>query len=189
MGCRGKFGFLYKGKLYMCYNHQDSYPSNLGVHLLLEILHANLDEWIKLLENIKEVWDDVEPTPEDIEKLKKYTCLAVSSQSTKDWYCLLRHTQGSFYHVLNSGYLMNVEGDMDEEHTYLLDLDKKVFKAKGWGLAEVEIKLEKEELLSYARKWAKDPLDENYNPEKEMLKMKGIWDHITKIIKGEDLPF
>jgi len=176
MGTRGKFGFLYKGKYYICYNHQDSYPSNLGVHLLLEILHANLDEWIKLLENIKEVSEDVEPTPEDIKNLKKYTWLDVGDQSTKDWYCLLRFTQGSFYHVLNSGYMENVEGDMWEEYTYVLDLDNMVFKAKGVGLDEVEIKLEKEELLKYARKWSEGPLDENYDPEKYMAMMKGLFE-------------
>ncbi len=84
MGTRGKFGFFYKGKYYMCYNHYDSYPSYLGVHLLLEIIHADLDEWIKLLENIKEVSDEVKPTEEDIEKLENYTNLTVSNESTED---------------------------------------------------------------------------------------------------------
>ncbi len=176
MGTRGKFGFLYKGKLYICYNHYDSYPSCLGVHLLLEILHANLEDWIKLLENIKEVSEDVKPTPEDIEKLKKYTWLDVGNQSIEDWYCLLRFTQGSFYHVLNSGYMENVKGDMMEEYTYVLDLDKMVFKAKGDDLDEVEIKLEKEELLKYANKWAEGPLDENYDPEEHMLLIKGFFE-------------
>ncbi len=176
MGTRGKFGFFYKGKYYFCYNHYDSYPSNLGVHLLLEILHANLDEWIKLLENIKEVSDDVEPTSEDILKLRKYTSTDVGEQSKYDWYCLLRYTQGSFHHVLNSGYMENVEGDMGEEYTYILDFDNMVFKANGDGLDDVEIKVEKEELLKYARKWAEGPLDENYDPEKEMLAMKELYE-------------
>jgi len=183
MGTRGKFGFLYKGKLYMCYCQYDSYPSNLGVHLLLEILHADLEEWKKLLEQIKEISNNVKPTPEDIEKLKKYTCLDVSSQSTEDWYCLLRFTQGSFYHVLNSGYMENVEGNMYEEYTYVLDLDNMVFKAKGDDLDEVEIKLEKEELLKYARKWSKGDLDENYDPEEEMVVIKGFFERDRMIVE------
>jgi len=172
MGTQGKFGFLYKGKLYMRYNHEDSEPDCLGVHLLLEILHANLDDWIKLLENIKEVPHGVEPTQEDIEKLKKYTCLEVSQGSTKEWYCLLRYTQGSFYHVLNSGYLENVKGDVYDEYTYVLDLDNMVFKAKGDDLDEVEIKLEKEVLMKYAKEWSKGHLDEEYDPEKQLMKTK-----------------
>ncbi len=131
MGTRGKFGFFYKGKYYMCYNHYDSYPRELGVKLILEITRADFDEWIKLLENIKEVSEDVKPTPEDIEKLEKYTDLTVSGQSTDDWYCLLRLTQGSFFRVLNSGYMENVSSDMDEEYVYVLDLDNRVFRAQG----------------------------------------------------------
>ena len=61
----------------MGYNHWDSYQSGLGVHLLLEIIHADLDEWVKLLENLKEVSDeDRKPTPEEMEKLEKYTDLS-----------------------------------------------------------------------------------------------------------------
>ncbi len=54
--------------------------------------------------------------------------------------------------MINSGYMENVEDDMGEEYTYILDFDKMVFSAKGDDLDEVVIKLEKEELLKYARK-------------------------------------
>ena len=155
MGTRGKFGFYHKGKYYMCYNHYDSYPSYLGVHLLLEILGADLDEWIKLLEKIKLVSDDVKPRPEDIKRLAKYTNLTVSSCSTSEWYCLLYLTQGSFYHVLHCGYMKNVYGTgMGEDYEYVLDLDNKVFRAEG-GELDVSIPLEKEELMKYVTEWSK----------------------------------
>jgi len=95
----------------MSYNRLDSYPRGLGVDLILEILHADLDEWIKLLENIKEieVSEELKPTPEDIKRLEKYTDLTIGKQSTDDWNCLLAFTQGSFSNVLNCGYIRNVE--------------------------------------------------------------------------------
>ena len=172
MGTRGKFGFFYKGKYYMCYNHYDSYPSYLGVHLLLEIIHADLDEWIKLLENIKEVSDEVKPTEEDIEKLENYTNLTVSNESTNDWYCLLHLTQGSFYQVLNSGYMENKQDyDVGAEYCYVLDLDNKQFHAFRTDLMDTSIELRTEELVKCAIEWSKGKLDEDYDPEKELVKL------------------
>ena len=157
MGTRGKFGFFYKGRYYISYNHFDSYPSYLGVRLILEILDADLDKWIKLLEKIKLVSDDVKPRPEDIERLEKYTDLTISSCSTDDWDCLLYHTQGSFYHVLHCGYLENVHGvDMEEEYFYILDLDNRVLRVEDHEEEEFDatIALDREELMKYMKEWS-----------------------------------
>jgi len=170
----------------MCYNHYDSYPSYLGVHLILEILKADLDEWIKLLEDMKEISDDMKPTAEDVAKLEKYTDLNVSSKSTEDWYCLLRLAQGSFQHVLNAGYMENVEGcEMGEEYVYVLDLDKKEFRAKGYEL-DVRMKLEKEEMLKYAREWSKGTLNEDYDPEEALVKAREQVDLLFNAMKGHN---
>ena len=133
MGTRGLFGFYYKGKYYVVYNHFDSYPSGLGVDIVNELKWAikagKLDEWIALLEKIKIIDYDMKPTAEDIEKLKPYTDLRVSSQSTLDWYCLLRHCQGSLESVLNSGYLLNAVNSTGnpnwEEYAYIVNFDTK----------------------------------------------------------------
>jgi len=184
MGTRGKFGFYYKGKYYMCYNHFDSYPSYLGVHLILEILKADLDEWTKLLESMKEVSQAVKPTAEDIEKLKKYTDLTVSSCSKQEWFCLLRLTQGSFYHVLQAGYMENAYGcNMGELYVYVLNLDKKEFRAKGLQghKLDVKMKLEKEEMLKYAREWSEGAaFDEDYDPEEALAKSR---EHVNRMLK------
>jgi len=175
MGTRGKFGFFYKGKYYTCYNHSDSYPSYLGVHLILEIIRADLDEWIKLLENMKEVSRDVKPTPEDIKRLEKYTDLSVSTGSTEEWYCLLNLTQGSFYHVLHSGYMENVEEiDMSEDYYYVLDLDNRKFQAFGGADLDVSMDLEINELIRFAREWSKEGLDEDYDPEERLAKKREV---------------
>ena len=170
MGTRGKFGFFYKGKYYTCYNHFDSYPRALGVNLLLGIINADLDEWIRLLESIREVSNQVKPTQEEINNLKKYTDLTVGKESPEDWFCLLRFTQGSFHHVLHSGYMENVQGvDLYEEYSYVLDLDNKMFRAKGKELKEVNINLEKEEMMKYVKEWPEEEVvNEKYDPEEKL---------------------
>lgn len=131
MGTRGLFGFYYKGKYYVVYNHWDSYPAGLGRIIVTQLQKAirsnQLEEWIRLLEQLKVVDPQVPPTPEDIQKLSPYTDLGVSTQSTSDWYCLLRGCQGSLDQVLRSGYLLNAtdpEGTPSwEEYAYVVNLD------------------------------------------------------------------
>jgi hypothetical protein len=146
MGTRGLFGFYYKNKFYVVYNHLDSYPEHLGKLLVEEITEAvksgqvnsgevtngEVDQWMEMLEKI--IWVDdghTDPTPEDIERLKPYTDLSVSSRSELDWYCLLRGTQGSMKKVLECGYMMNqVNSDgvpYFQEYAYILNFDTKKF--------------------------------------------------------------
>ena len=133
MGTRGLFGFYYKGKYYVAYNHFDSYPDGLGAAVVAELRRAvrenRLAEWIQLLEQLKVISPKVPPTAEDIEKLRPYTDLSVSGQSTKDWYCLLRKCQGSLEETLKSGYIDNnvdAQGRPDWkylEYGYIVNFD------------------------------------------------------------------
>lgn len=135
MGTRGLFGFYYKGKYYLAYNHWDSYPTGLGANIVEQIKEAiregSFEQWTKLLDNIVIVDMSKEPTEEDIKKLSKYTNLGASSQSTSDWYCLLRNCQGSLQSVLDSGYLMNHVDDEGcpcfEEYAYVVNFDTNRF--------------------------------------------------------------
>ena len=56
MGTRGLFGFRYKGRYYLMYNHWDSYFSGLGVKLLQEIKEAidngTFTQWIELFKSV-----------------------------------------------------------------------------------------------------------------------------------------
>jgi len=157
MGTSGLFGFFYKGKYYVSYNHNDSYPSYLGSNIVNEVIQANIDEWIQLLEKIKVIAPGEKPTPEDIEKLAKYTDLGVSDGTTQDWYCLLRQTQGSLNSVLQSGYLQNCfKSNGEPEHmnySYIVNLDSHTFEYYAFGKKEKEVPLEKDDLDTLVKEW------------------------------------
>lgn len=132
MGTRGLFGFTYKGRYYVAYNHWDSYPSGLGVAIVNQIKKAiaenRLEEWKTLLNNIKIIDWNVDPTEADIKQLAPYTDLTVSKASMSDWYCLTRKTQGNMDDMLNCGYIDNhVNKDTGEpqweEYAYILNFD------------------------------------------------------------------
>ena len=138
MGTRGLFGFYYKGKYYLVYNHWDSYPEGLGHDLLREIKYALennlLDNWIQMLIDSRVVSDEISPTSEDINKLNKYWDLSVDDRSPMNWYCLTRKCQGSFLSVLESGYIYTdpdyenkLTGDIFVEYSYVLDFDNMRF--------------------------------------------------------------
>jgi hypothetical protein len=107
MGTRGLFGFLYKGKYYLFYNHCDSYPAGFGADLVTQIQeaidHNRLDEWKEKIVLLESVNRDVHPTAEQIERLKPFTDLTVGRGSTSDWYCLLRKCQGNLQTILDTG--------------------------------------------------------------------------------------
>ena len=131
MGTRGIFGFYYKGRYYVAYNHFDSYPEGLGNNIVNQIRNAKrigtFDHWIDLLVQLRVIQEHITPTPDDIKALEPYTNLNVSNQSTDDWYCLVHKCQGNLYKVLESGYLlphMDAEGTpYFEQYAYVVNFD------------------------------------------------------------------
>ena len=131
MGTSGLFGFYYKGKFYMAYNHFDSSPDWLGASLVKQIREA-LDngeskKWPDKLQEIKVVESLSTPTEEDISKLKPYTDMRISV----GWASLLGKTQGSLANMLDAGYLENCVNDDGTpqwlEYNYVIDLDNNSF--------------------------------------------------------------
>lgn len=140
MGTSGFYGFRFKGTLYVSYNHSDSYPTGLGASIVGELLTAlknnQIQEWMTKVLQLKVVNSTIVPTQADIAALAPYTDLAVSNQSTSDWYCLLRKTQGSLLGMLNSGYVLSpFKNDKTAEqeefshysYGYIVDLDSQTF--------------------------------------------------------------
>lgn len=108
MGTRGLFGFYFKGKYYLVYNHFDS--DDLQENLLAEIRAAiedgSIDSWIDKLDSI----------------------VVVSEDDTN--YHKFRHCQGSFIRVLESGHLVEhpggegkLTGDRFIEYSCVLNID------------------------------------------------------------------
>ena len=138
MGTRGYWAIVYKGKMYVMYNHFDSYPERpgLGWNLIQEITWGNIETWKKALERIHIV--DGNPTEEDRRNLHPYTDLSVGSGSYGDWYCLTRKCQGSVEKTLRSGYLLDDPSPFTEDGLakrlgaqvwgYAIDLDKNEFR-------------------------------------------------------------
>ena len=130
MGTRGHIIIKYNGKLIRLYNHMDSYPEWLGKNILEDLITLlkdfGLSGLIELLEKCKIVDDSIKPTKYDVIKLADYTNLNVSNQSTNDWYCLLRKTQGHLLYMVTLGYLQHT-GEHDwVNFIYEIDCDK------GW---------------------------------------------------------
>jgi hypothetical protein len=117
MSTRGSIGFRFDETDHLTYNHCDSYPDGLGLDVL-EFCRKNSDD--KKLAALKKKaaklkdTNKVTITPEIVEKLKKWSDFFISSQSTSDWYCLLRKTQGDLKAILSAGYI-------DESNDFITD--------------------------------------------------------------------
>lgn len=141
MGTRGAFGVIVGEQEKIGYNQYDSYPEGNGVENLRwlreSIADGKLDEIRQQAIDARLVSDEIKPTPEDVEALRPYTNLGVSEQSTDDWYCLTRDTQGDIGAMLRCGYIEdNHLFPLDSlfcEWAYLIDFDKGVLEAyKGF---------------------------------------------------------
>lgn len=114
MGTRGYFGFFYKGKYYLIYNHYDSYPSYLGKKLVEEIKKAIADgsfgTWIEMFKQLKFYNSYEELSRIDSDKIEQ-----------------------SYINILKEGYMVNngdknkLTNDIFIEHSYVLDFDTNIF--------------------------------------------------------------
>lgn len=123
MGTSGTFGYIIGKKKRMMYVHFDA-------DLLWQILVREIYVLMKHYgskEALQTAFEAIKttkgkPKASDIEKLKIFTDLKVSSESESDWYCLLRHCQISFINILEAGYILNQK---DEQGlVLLLDFNK-----------------------------------------------------------------
>ena len=134
MSTRGFITFAVDGEQKTAYNHSDSYPDWLGVRVLSWLQQANHAELRRQAVSLRVVSGDDKPTAEDIDRLRPWTDLGVSTSSTDDWYCLLRDTRGDPGAMLAAGVIEDA-GDFPAdslfaEWGYVIDLD-------GDGMFEV----------------------------------------------------
>ena len=142
MGTRGKYGFYYKCKYYLFYNHFDSYPDGLGDKLLQQIKNLiyflkqggiNFYEYIgNKIESAKIVTDDDVPSTEDLRVLEHSTNLQVSDRNTNNWYCLTRESHGNIIdhidiQIFYCEVVTSVNTDVFIEYVYIIDIDNHKF--------------------------------------------------------------
>lgn len=134
MGTRGFVGFVADDTEKIAYNHFDSYPSGLGVDVL-EWLRFAATDVASLREQVKAlrvVESDSAPTTEDVERLADFADLNVSSKDVREWYVLLRETQGNPGAMLQAGVILNAASfpldSLFAEWGYVVDLDAETFE-------------------------------------------------------------
>lgn len=121
MSTRGTLAVKIDGETKGSYNHSDSYPTWLGNRVLEFLRDADLDEVRRKARALVPV-PDREPNMEEVARLKPYIDLGVSTRSTKEWYCVLRGTQGDLAKILDAG-LYEPFPVGDDEYSYVVDLD------------------------------------------------------------------
>lgn len=134
MGTRGFIGFVADEREAIAYNQFDSYPSGVGV-TVLEWLRFAAQDVAKLREAVKAlrvVSDDDTPTTGDVERLAGFADLNVSTQDPREWYVLLRETQGNPGAMLQAGVVLDASDfpfdSLFCEWGYLVDTDAAAFE-------------------------------------------------------------
>ncbi len=143
MGTRGAIGFWKDGEHKVTYNHFDSYPDGLGNDVLTFVNKYTVNELNMAFEKIKLIEEGSKPTEEQIKQCEKYTDLAVSNQSTTDWYCLLREAQGDLEAYANAGFMPNNQEFLNDslfcEWAYIINLTNDVLEVyKGFQQSKPE---------------------------------------------------
>lgn len=134
MGTRGTMAFRLDGELKSSYNHWDSYPTGLG-NEMLEFLRAtanNRDDVLASIRDLTAVDPEIEPTPEQIDRLSRFADLNVSSRQLTEWYVLLRGTQGNPLKTLMAGFYEPFPVGY-EEWSYVADFDDNVLEVWDGG--------------------------------------------------------
>ena len=94
MSTRGLWGFRKDGKDKLTYNHSDSYPTGLGESVKKFIANHSTEELAKIADEIVLVDGKSVPTDKQVGECLKYFNGSVSTKDIKEWYCLLRNSQG-----------------------------------------------------------------------------------------------
>lgn len=167
MGTRGFIGFVIGGVEKIGYVHWDAYPDGLGLSVLTWL--AEVKDFAAVAESasaLRVVATESVPTDEDVEWLKPWTRKDVGNQTDREWYNLLRGTQGDPAKILEAGYIEDGSGfpldSLFAEWGYIVDFDEGTFEAyKGFRKTPTE-----------TGRWAgRDGTESGYHPVERV----GLW--------------
>jgi hypothetical protein len=143
MGTRGHVGIKVDGIIHSSYVQYDSYPEELGVHVLDVAREVVTDRmaYINKARALRGVAESDEPTAAE---RKKYAKLHEQVSTGKDWYAQLRRQQGDLRQMLDNGIYAKSSSFGTEEYAYLINLDANSFEviaydkpAGKWSLEEL----------------------------------------------------
>lgn len=126
MGTRGLIGWITPdGEVQGFYNHFDSYPSGVGVELQKELSDTGLDLIKAKIADLVWVTDDTPITTEDVSRARQMGLTNTGVSTGRDWYSVMRETQGSFLKPLEYGKAENsgefIKDSLFCEWAYLID--------------------------------------------------------------------
>ena len=128
MGTRGLYGFRKNGVDKLTYNHWDSYPDCLGEWVVEFCKNTSITEMNEIFDRIILVNESNEPTEEQVNECMEFYDGSVSTGSVREWYCLLRETQGNltpYKHGLK--YMIDscdfIKDSLFCEYAYIINLD------------------------------------------------------------------
>ena len=140
MGTRGTCGYFLNGEEKVTYNHFDSYPEELGVHVLGVIRDTDMGELRQKVEAIRLVSKGSKPTPDEIKKCQDANLVdtGVSRQNLEDWYCLLRAAQGDLMAYCEVGLMIDGKSFLGDsvfcEWAYIINFDTNMLEVyKGFN--------------------------------------------------------
>jgi hypothetical protein len=131
MGTRGHWGYIIDGEEKVAYCHWDAYPSGLGEIVLRHLRETDLDVLREQVKALRLVSDDVPPTEDEQEGLRRFANTNVSSGNLGEWYVLLRETQGDPALTLEAGVMEDGRSTGDGEYAYVVDFDRGVFEVRS----------------------------------------------------------
>lgn len=133
MGTRGLWGFRKNGEDKLTYNHYDSYPAYLGCKVIEFVKEHGKEELENIFRRIVLVDENDPATAEAMVLCKRFSDVGVSKGNIKDWYCLLRKSQGCpeayadglRFMVEYAGFIYN---SLFCEYVYIINLDEDVLE-------------------------------------------------------------
>lgn len=112
MGTRNLIGGIVNGEWKARYNQYDGHPEGLGVNVLEFLRTVDVNVFRENFQKVQLVTEEVPPTRAEIQKYKEYSDISVGNQTYKEWYCLLRNTQGiDTFEEIYKGKLQHLPDD------------------------------------------------------------------------------
>jgi hypothetical protein len=159
MGTRGVYGFRYRTRDFLTYNHFDSYPSGLGNKVLEFCQQTSVAKMKAICDRIILVDLDHPVSGEQIAECCHYYCKDVSKGTPRDWYALLRKSQGDLdAYKKGLRYMIDyndfIRDSLFCEYGYIVNLDT----------GQMEIYIGSQKKPQIGNRYGKDPNPEGYYP-------------------------